>query len=54
MHIRFFLTANLDYGLDGSLLDGGGFLEAVGVDTTDQVLAQAHAVKCRDDLQTRE
>ena len=36
--------------LDGSLLDGGGLLEAVGVDASKQVLAESHRVEGWDDL----
>ena len=35
-------TANLDDWFDGSLLDGRGLLEPVGVDAPQQVLAQTH------------
>ena len=41
---------DLDNGLDGPLLDGGGFLEAVGVDPPQQVLPQAHGVEGWDNL----
>ncbi len=41
----------LDDWLDSPLLDGGGFLEAVGVDTAEQILTQVHVVKCRNNLQ---
>jgi hypothetical protein len=47
-------TVYLDYGLDGSLLYSGRLLKAVRIDTTDEILSQAHAVECRDNLQTEQ
>ena len=37
--------------LDGSLLNGRGLFEAVGVDAAEQVLAETHRVKSWDDLE---
>ena len=37
--------ADLDAGHNGSLLDGGGLLEAVGVNAAQQFLLQVHVVK---------
>ena len=36
---------DLDAGHNGSLLDGGGLLEAVGVNAAQQFLLQVHVVK---------
>jgi len=38
-------VTTLDHGDDGALLDGGGLLETVGVDTTEEVGVQGHVVE---------
>ena len=40
----------LDAGDDGALLDGGGLLEAVGVDAAEKLLAEVHVVEVFADL----
>ena len=42
--------ATLDEGDDGTLLDGGGLLETVRVDTAQQVLVEGHVIEGGDDL----
>ena len=39
-----------DGGLDGTLLDGRGLLETVGVDATEKLLGELHAVEGLDGL----
>ena len=39
-----------DGGLDGALLDGRGLLETVGVDATEELLGELHAVEGLDGL----
>ena len=46
-------VAAADDGEDGALLDGGGLLEAVGVDAAEEVLADPHLVEAADDLDPR-
>ena len=43
-------VAALDERGDGALLNGGGLLETVRVDTTEQVLVERHIIEGRDDL----
>lgn len=46
-------VAAADDGEDGALLDGGGLLEAVGVDAAEEVVADPHLVEAADDLDPR-
>lgn len=39
-----------DGGFDGSLLDGRGLFETVGVDTTEELLGKLHAIERVDSL----
>lgn len=43
----------IDNGNHSSLLDGGGLLEAIGIDTTEKVIADAHLVEAGDGLDPR-
>lgn len=43
-------VAALDHGFDGPLLDGGGLLEAVVVDASEELLLEVHLIKARDRL----
>lgn len=38
----------LNDGPDGALLDGGGFLEAVAVDTAEEVVLDPHLIEAHD------
>ena len=41
---------SLDTGKDRTLLNSGGFLETVGVDTTEKIFFQIHVIETLDDL----
>lgn len=43
-------VATLDDGPNGTLLDGGGLLETVAVDSTEQIVFDAHLVEAQDGL----
>ena len=44
-HCKESIIDYLDAGHNGSLLDSGGLLEPVGIDTSEEFLSQVHVVK---------
>lgn len=43
-------VATLDDGPDGSLLDGGGLLEAISVDSSEEIVLDSHLVEAQNRL----